>query len=649
MMKKSICLILVVVLLCGMVGTVSAYKFPNSFWPVNDKYVKALNSKDNAGIIQYGIESINLLEKEPVNTQTTDALGARYEQVAVAYEKLGSFEFAASYFEKLIQLQKNDPNVLYGQIRLNEMRVQQYTPRMSLYTDGGTPIHYGAVNEKVSGVLYGVCMASGIRSELPNATIFLTYQELGDIQTIDYNKQVLKDARETGAAVEFALNCPGQGNDIANIRQFTSYLEMLSDVMKEYEDVAVYLRFGAEFDAWAVPTTPDKFKDAFRYVSDLFKSRNPNVAMVWSPTVAAGWNMNVHDYYPGDQYVDWVGVSLYASPYYQSDKNADYINEIYFRKGIYADPVLAMEEFVTVYGNRKPIMISECGCGHTVSSTGENTSEFAVDYLKQYMGYLPMVYPQIKSIAYFDHKVGRDPDDYRLSTNPEMKNLFIKYTQNGVFAQDTFMDEADVIYRPIQDDTFVNPIFPVSTYVHRYNQKVHSVTYTIDSQWVATVTDPPFTAYIDASKFSHGKHQLDATANAEDGMPIMSTAYDITIGPMPVKGISVYVSDTRIEFDQWPVMYNDRTLVPMRKIFEALGATVSWDEATQTVTAVRGDRTIKLSIGSSVMDLNGETILLDTPSILLNDRTLVPVRAIAEGLGCTVSWDDATYTVTIVQ
>ena len=92
---------------------------------------------------------------------------------------------------------------------------------------------------------------------------------------------------------------------------------------------------------------------------------------------------------------------------------------------------------------------------------------------------------------------------------------------------------------------------------------------------------------------------------------------------------------------------NDRTLVPLRAIFEALGATVDWEEATQTVTSTKGDLTIKLTIGSNKLYRGDEEVTLDVPAQVVNDRTLVPVRAISESFGCQVDWDEATQTVTI--
>ncbi|MBL0388458.1 peptidylprolyl isomerase [Tumebacillus sp. ITR2] len=100
-------------------------------------------------------------------------------------------------------------------------------------------------------------------------------------------------------------------------------------------------------------------------------------------------------------------------------------------------------------------------------------------------------------------------------------------------------------------------------------------------------------------------------------------------------------------FDQPPVTVQDRTLVPLRKIFEALGATVNWDEDTQTVTAVKDRNTIKLQIGSNTAHKNDQSLTLDVPAQVQNDRTLVPVRFVSEALGAYVYWHEDTQTVDI--
>ena len=113
------------------------------------------------------------------------------------------------------------------------------------------------------------------------------------------------------------------------------------------------------------------------------------------------------------------------------------------------------------------------------------------------------------------------------------------------------------------------------------------------------------------------------------------------------RGITVLLNDSLIKFDQPPVIKDDRTLVPLRAIFEALGATVDWDGETQTVTSVRGDKEVKLSIGSNVLYVNSQAVELDVPAQLINDRTMVPVRAVAESFDCFVDWDGEQKTVII--
>ncbi|MCH5209874.1 MAG: copper amine oxidase N-terminal domain-containing protein [Oscillospiraceae bacterium] len=113
--------------------------------------------------------------------------------------------------------------------------------------------------------------------------------------------------------------------------------------------------------------------------------------------------------------------------------------------------------------------------------------------------------------------------------------------------------------------------------------------------------------------------------------------------------IDVNVNNTRMSFDVEPCIMNERTMVPMRAIFEVLGANIDWNGDTQTVTATRGSDKISLTIGSTVMTVNGTKKTLDSAPVMVDNRTLVPVRAISEALGSNVSWDDALKTVNITD
>jgi len=114
--------------------------------------------------------------------------------------------------------------------------------------------------------------------------------------------------------------------------------------------------------------------------------------------------------------------------------------------------------------------------------------------------------------------------------------------------------------------------------------------------------------------------------------------------------IKVIINGRGIDFvDQNPQVINGRTLVPMRKIFEELGAAISWDDATKTVTAIKGDIVIQLTIGNKKVNVNGVDQVLDVPGTIVNGRTMVPLRFVSEGLKSKVDWDSGTRTVVIVD
>ncbi len=113
--------------------------------------------------------------------------------------------------------------------------------------------------------------------------------------------------------------------------------------------------------------------------------------------------------------------------------------------------------------------------------------------------------------------------------------------------------------------------------------------------------------------------------------------------------ISVYIDNKRVSFQANPYMENDRVMVPMRKIFEELGAAVTWDDDTQSVSAVKGQTTAILAIGLNIMYINGEPTTLDNPPVLIYDTTYVPLRAVSESLGCIVEWENDKNRVNITS
>ena len=111
--------------------------------------------------------------------------------------------------------------------------------------------------------------------------------------------------------------------------------------------------------------------------------------------------------------------------------------------------------------------------------------------------------------------------------------------------------------------------------------------------------------------------------------------------------IAVIYNDKLLISDQVAIMRNDRVVIPFRAICEAFGAEVSWNEKTQTVTAIKNGLELSLQMDNPQMVVNGSSVTLDITPEIINSRTLVSIRAISEGIGATINWDGVRQQVII--
>ena len=118
-------------------------------------------------------------------------------------------------------------------------------------------------------------------------------------------------------------------------------------------------------------------------------------------------------------------------------------------------------------------------------------------------------------------------------------------------------------------------------------------------------------------------------------------------GVLAQNEINIVINGVPQQYDTMPVNKNGRVLVPLRGIFESLGADVFWNEHTKTVKANDAENKVRLTIGSNVAQINGNEVTLDVPPEIIDSRTMVPVRFVSEALDKEVLWDDGTKTVII--
>lgn len=111
--------------------------------------------------------------------------------------------------------------------------------------------------------------------------------------------------------------------------------------------------------------------------------------------------------------------------------------------------------------------------------------------------------------------------------------------------------------------------------------------------------------------------------------------------------ITIHIDGEYLPCDVDPVVKNNRTLMPMRAAGEALGATVNWNQPSQTITLAKDNRTIKFILNSKTYYINNTAYTTDVPPIVIQGRTLIPLRVFAEALNTRVDWDQYLLDVSI--
>jgi len=135
----------------------------------------------------------------------------------------------------------------------------------------------------------------------------------------------------------------------------------------------------------------------------------------------------------------------------------------------------------------------------------------------------------------------------------------------------------------------------------------------------------------------------------ESRMPEQAFQLEISVSPQ----VKVLLDGKALDFDVPPVIEKGRTVVPLRAIFEALGAEVTWNPETRQVTAQKEGLTLDLTVGSREAywkgPKDGHMVSLEVPPRIMGDRILAPLRFVSETLGSRVDWDEATRTVRITS
>lgn len=115
--------------------------------------------------------------------------------------------------------------------------------------------------------------------------------------------------------------------------------------------------------------------------------------------------------------------------------------------------------------------------------------------------------------------------------------------------------------------------------------------------------------------------------------------------------VKIEIDGTRLETDQPAVIVNDRTMIPVRAVAEAIGVDVEWNTETKTASFGKGEVKAYVTIGSDIVNVDvlgvSTEVEIDSPAVIISERTMVPLRVVSEVFGNKVEWDAETRTVII--
>lgn len=517
---------------------------PHAYWNLNDHYQSALDSNNHQAIISRGTEIINLFgsrkDKDALNIVTP-----RLQKVALSYESMGDYDKAVETWKRYIpyaELQGWDDGVIYAKGKISGL---SFTVDLYAKTEDTSKNPYlGGKYEPVSGMIFGSFYDNDprigeynwdkIKPYYPNKdSAYLLYMQWGaEIKGSHYLESTFQDAQKNGIAVNLALNFDMQPEgSIKTVINQRAYLVEMANYLNE-AGIPVFLRFANEMNVdEKMAKYPEDYKNAFRFVSDIMKEHAPNVAMVWAPNDISGSGYDYDMYYPGDQYVDWVGLSTYHFLYFQGrddwGSQKDSLDSVYFT-GDYVNPVEKIRSFMEQYGSRKPVMLAETGVGHYAKTLDRDLSDpWALVQLRRLYSYVPMVYPEVKGMFYFNRNHGNDTYDYSLHGNSKLNGLYNELVSDDYFLNDVG-EKSPYRFKKVDGHITVEKDTKFMTYTIPPKVLQPKVEYRLNGNLIKASTTVPYSLDLKYLDLLGGTHNLNIKVYDESGKLMKSRDYTVS-------------------------------------------------------------------------------------------------------------------------
>ncbi|MCL4384927.1 MAG: copper amine oxidase [Cyanobacteria bacterium] len=288
----------------------------------------------------------------------------------------------------------------------------------------------------------------------------------------------IKHLKNTGSAAHIAWE-PTSGIDMV---QEDDYLINFAQQAGD-SGVPIFIRFAGEMNGdWTVAKyghTPESYIQKFRLVARVMHQYAPNVAMVWC--VNSIPEHNITKFYPGDDYVDWVGINFYSVLFYDNDPK---------RPADTANPADMLRYIYKTYSAKKPIMIGEYAATHFSRVDNVDQPDFTINKIAQLYSSLPRLFPRVKALHWYDSnnlinaQPGRQLNNYNLTEMPEILDFYKSMISSDYFLSEVSLDSptySDNLIEEIQPAQTLSGNIKLSAWVKTYVQRP-TVIYKIDGQ-----------------------------------------------------------------------------------------------------------------------------------------------------------------------
>nr|WP_269456779.1 stalk domain-containing protein [Thermanaeromonas toyohensis] len=420
--------------------------------------------------------------------------------------------------------------------------------------------------------------------------------------------------------------------------------------------IPVFLRFASEMNMEGTNQwhgDPQKYVFWFRKVASIIREYAPNVAMVWNLfdiVQPEGVKATALSYYPGDAYVDWVGVNFYSDYYLSGQVD---------QPGAGIDPLQRLDYWYRVFFTRKPLMVGEFGIAHTtLKPYREDVSWWAANYIRKFYNTLPLLYPRVKAVVYLDLDES-DPlytqakvSDYRLSDKEEILRAYREAIASPYYLEKIGQSSPAPFYQELREGEKLQGEVILGAYAKIYDPFISRVQYYLDGMLVAQASLPPYLARFDFSR-AYGPSSLEVKVFDSQEREAFRRTYLIEGGGIPVAvftlGEKSYTCRGEVkEMDVAPFVEGGRSFIPLRFLAQSLGVPgegILWDEQERLVKISSQDHTIVLRLGEKKIKVDGQIKPLDVAPVEREGRVFLPARYVAEVLGYEVGWVESRQQV----